>query len=455
MYFEILTGRNVRTLVILGIALAAGLAVSSIQFEGLSTAGRLTLGIFTIAAILWMLEPFPLYVTSFIIVILNVVLLGLPGGPLGLERSGYKIFLAPFFDSVIVLLLGGFTMATAIKRYGLDEMISRRILRRSGSSPEMVLLGMMCTSAFLSMWLSNTATTALMIAVAIPIIRTLPPGDRFGKAIILGVPFACNIGGMGTPIGTPPNAIALGVLNDIGIDMSFFQWMLRGIPLVIVLLGLCWLILCRLFPPGVSSIELIISEKQKLDRKPKLVLAVFGIVVLLWLTSGLHGIPSSIISLIPLVVFFGLRMLDDTDMQRLGWGILFIVGGGLSLGVAMRESGLSQWLVQQLPFEGMDPFPIVLVFAASTVILTTFISNSATANLLIPIVIGVSAISPGKSAVLVALASSAAMILPISTPPNAIAYGSGLIETRNMARAGVLVSLFATMLISAFIYVIF
>jgi sodium-dependent dicarboxylate transporter 2/3/5 len=455
LYFEILTGRNIRMLVILGIALAAGLAVSSIQFAGLGMAGRLTLGIFTVAAILWMLEPFPLYVTSFIILILNVVLLGLPGGPLGFDGSGYRIFLAPFFEPVIVLLLGGFTMATAVKRYGLDEMISRRILRRSGTSPKMVLLGMMCTSAFLSMWLSNTATTALMIAVAIPIIRTLPPGDRFGKAIILGIPFACNIGGMGTPIGTPPNAIALGALGDIGIEMSFFQWMLRGVPLVIVLLGLCWLILCRLFPPSVLRIELELKAKQKLDRKPRLVLAVFGLVVLLWLTSGWHGIPSAIISLVPLVVFFGLRMLDDTDLQKLGWGILFIVGGGLSLGVAMRESGLSHWLVQQLPFEGMGAFPIFLILAFSTVLLTTFISNSATANLLIPIVIGVSAVSPGKSAVLVALVSSAAMILPISTPPNAIAYGSGMIETRNMVRAGSLVSLIAAMLISIFIYMVF
>jgi sodium-dependent dicarboxylate transporter 2/3/5 len=455
LYLDILTGRNKRTLVILGLALAAGFAISSIHFTGLGQAGRLTLGIFTIAAILWMLEPFPLYVTSFIIMILNVVLLGLAGGPLGLGGTGYKMFLDPFFDPVVVLLLGGFTMATAVKKYGLDEVISRRILRRSGTDPKRVLLGIMVTSAFLSMWLSNTATAALMIAVAIPLIRTLPEGDRFGKAIILGIPFACNIGGMGTPIGTPPNAIAMGMLSEMGIELTFFQWMLRGIPVMVVLLVLSWLVLCRLFPPGTDRIELDVSPRQKLDKKPRFVLIVFAVVVVLWLTSGIHGIPSAVVSLLPLVVFFGIRMLDDNDLTRLGWGILFIVGGGLSLGVAMRESGLSQWLVEQLPLEGMGPFFIFLLFALATVALTTFISNSATANLLLPIVTGVAAISPGRSAVLVALASSAAMILPISTPPNAIAYGSGLIETRHMVKAGVIVSTIAAVLTSVYIYTIF
>jgi sodium-dependent dicarboxylate transporter 2/3/5 len=452
---ENLAGRNFRALIILGIALAAGFAASSFHFEGLSEAGRLTLGVFTTAALLWMLEPFPLYVTSFIVVILEVVLLGRPGGPLGLEGKGYTIFLAPFFDPVIVLLLGGFAMATAVKKYGLDEVISRRILGRVGNDPKIVLLGIMCTSALLSMWLSNTATTALMIAVAIPIIRSLPPDERFRKAIILGIPFACNIGGMGTPIGTPPNAIAMGVLENIGVQVSFLQWMLRGIPLVILLLAVSWVVLCKLYPPGVSRIHLTLKKKQRLGGSQVFVLIVFAVVVLLWLTSGRHGVPSAIISLIPVVLLFGFRLLGDNDLEKLGWGILFIVGGGMSLGVAMRESGLSAWLVQQIPFEGLSPFLIILLFAMSAAVMTTFISNSATANLLIPIVIGVSAIAPGMSAIVVALAASTAMILPVSTPPNAIAYGSGYVSMREMARAGLLITGIATALIPAFIYAVF
>ncbi len=451
-----IAGGNIRALLILGIALAAGFAVSSFHYDGLSEAGRLTFGVFTAAAILWMLEPFPLYVTSFIVVILEVVLLARPGGPLGMGGKGYTIFLAPFFDPVIVLLLGGFALAAAVKKYGLDEVISRRILSRVGTDPKIVLLGIMCTSALLSMWLSNTATTALMIAVAIPIIRSLPPDERFRKAIILGIPFACNIGGMGTPIGTPPNAIAIGVLENIGVQVSFLQWMLRGIPLVILLLAVSWMILCKLYPPGVSRIQLSLKKKkQRLDGRQVFVLVVFAIVVLLWLTSGRHGVPSAIVSLIPVVLLFGFRLLNDNDLQKLGWGILFIVGGGMSLGVAMRESGLSDWFVQQIPFEGLGAFLIVLLFAVSASVMTTFISNSATANLLIPIVIGVSAIAPGKSAIVVALAASTAMILPVSTPPNAIAYGSGYVRMRDMARAGLLITGIATALIPAFIYAVF
>jgi sodium-dependent dicarboxylate transporter 2/3/5 len=455
MAFEILTPRNIRRIIILAIALGAGLAVSQLHPAGLSDAGRLTLGIFTTAAILWVVEPFPLYVTSFIVVILEVILLGRPGGPLGLTGNGYSIFLHPFFDSVVVLFLGGFVMATALKRYGLDETISRVILKRTGTKPHWVLLGMMITSAFLSMWISNTATTALMIAVAIPIIRTFPPEEPFKKAIILGIPFASNIGGMGTPIGTPPNAIAIGILANMGHSITFIEWMFRAIPVVVGLLIICWFLLCRLFPPRLSEIRFEFKQGGPLGRKPRFVLAVFAIVVFLWLTTAWHGIPSAIVSLIPLVVFFGLRLLQDEDLQDLGWGILFIIGGGMSLGIAMRESGLSTWIVSQIPLEGMATLPILLIFAVSAAIMTSFISNSATANLLLPIIVGVSAVEATTSAAVVALAASAAMILPISTPPNAIAYGSGHIAVKDMVKAGSVITVIAIVAITFFIHAFF
>ncbi|HSG27329.1 MAG TPA: SLC13 family permease, partial [Candidatus Krumholzibacterium sp.] len=277
MNLEILTPRNIRTLIILAISLAAGYAVSMIGFEGLGEAGRITLGIFTTAALLWIIEPFPLYVTSFIIVILEVIFLGRAGGPLKLDGTGYSMFLTPFFGSVVVLFLGGFVMAGAVKRYGLDERISRSILRKVGTSPARLLFGMMATTAFLSMWISNTATTALMVAVAIPVLRNFPKDEPFRKAIILGIPFAANIGGIGTPIGTPPNAIAMGILEQMGNGLSFTGWMLRGIPVVIVLLLAAWASLYRLFPPGIDRIEIELPEKEeRLDRKSMLILSVFA-----------------------------------------------------------------------------------------------------------------------------------------------------------------------------------
>jgi len=455
MKFEILTSRNIRTIVVFALALLAGFMMTRLHPEGLTHAGRLTLGIFTTAAILWMLEPFPLYVTSFVIVILEVILLGRPGGPLGLDSTGYNIFLHPFFDSVIVLLLGGFVMATALKRYGLDERISKAILSRTGTGPRRVLLGMMVTSALLSMWLSNTATTALMIAVAIPIVSAMEQGDPFRKAVILGIPFASNIGGIGTPIGTPPNAIAIGILAQMGLRLSFIEWMYRGVPVVIILLVISWLVLCRLFPPRIERIDLHFKNRGPMGHKPKFILVVFALVVALWLTSKWHGIPSAIVSLVPIVVFFGLRLLRDDDLQDLGWGILFIVGGGMSLGIAMRESGLTEWIVGLLPFQSMGTLGVLLVFGVVAAALTSFISNSATANLLLPIAVGVSALQPTAAAVVVALAASAAMVLPVSTPPNAIAYGSGFFRVRDMALAGGVITAVSVPVIALFVYLLF
>ncbi len=456
MKLLILTQKNRKALFILAIALLAGAAVSRIPFDGLSEAGRLTFGIFTMAAILWVLEPFSLYVTSFIIVILEVILLGRSGGPLELTGSGYMIFLHPFFSSVVVLLLGGFVMAQAVKRYGIDTWLLRKLLHRIGNKPAAVLLGMMVMCAFLSMWISNTATTALMMAVAIPVVNTFPGNEPFKKAMILGIPFSSNIGGIGTPIGSPPNAIAIGFLEQTGYEMSFLGWMTIGVPIVIVLILVCWLILYYLFRPKIEHVELEVAEEvESLDRRSKFIIAVFVLVVILWLTSSLHGIPSSIIALIPFVIFFGLRLLDDDDLRELGWGILFIVGGGMSLGVAMRESGLSEWMVAQIDFAAMGTLGILFLLAAVAAIMTTFISNSATANLLLPIVVGISAVSPMSSALVVAIVSSAAMILPVSTPPNAIAYGSGHIAVRDMARAGTLVTAISLIFVTLVIYFLF
>lgn len=455
MRFEILTPNNVKRIALFAIALLAGYAVSRFHPAGLSEAGRLTLGIFTTAAILWILEPFPLYVTSFIVVILEVVLLGRPGGPLGLSGSGYTVFLHPFFDSVVVLVLGGYVLATAIKRYGLDERLSRGILARAGKGPRTVLFAMMVTSAFLSMWISNTAATALMLAVAIPVVTNFAPDEPFRKAIILGIPFASNIGGMATPIGTPPNAIAIGILANMGHSIRFVEWMYRGLPVAIVLLIVCWLLLCRLFPPGVRSIAIEFRDQGNMGRKPIFVLAVFAVVVFLWLTSKWHGVPSAIVALVPLVVFFGLRILKDEDLQDLGWGILFTIGGGMSLGIAMRESGLSAYIVGLIPFANLPLLVVLLVFCLSAALMTTFISNSATASLLLPIVVGVSAIQPATSGVAVALAASAAMILPISTAPNAIAYGSGYFSVKDMAKAGSIMTGIAAVAIALFIYLLF
>ena len=197
------------------------------------------------------------------------------------------------------------------------------------------------------------------------------------------------------------------------------------------------------------------EETESLDNRSKFIIGVFLLVVVLWLTSALHGIPPAITALIPFVIFFGLRLLDDDDLRELGWGILFIVGGGISLGVAMNESGLSEWMVSQVDFAAMGTLGILFLFAVVAATMTTFISNSATANLLLPIVVGIAVVSPVSSALVVAIVSSAAMILPVSTPPNAIAYGSGYVDVRDMARSGSIITAVSLVFVTLVIYFLF
>lgn len=454
------TNETRRALIVFCAALLAGFAVSRIGFAGLSPAGRITLGIFTTASLLWIFEPVPLFVTSFVIVILEVVFLGRSGGPLGLSPSGYMIFIEPFFSSVIVLLLGGFVMAAAVKRYGIDLWFAGRLLSRVGTNPASVLLGMMSMAAFFSMWISNTATTALMLAVAIPIIRTMPADEPFRRALVLGIPFAANVGGIGTPIGSPPNAIAIGFLDQAGIHLSFFSWMLRGLPIAALLTLVAWAVLLRLFRPRTKYVRVDLTDpdpdqRHALDGRSRFILVMFLVVVALWLTTEIHGVPAAVVSLVPLVAFFGFGLLDHDDFRDLGWNILFIVGGGMSLGVAMQESGLSAWIVGLIRFEALGTLGVLFVFAASTAAMTTFISNSATANLLLPIVIGIGAVAPAAGALVVAITSSAAMILPVSTPPNAIAYGSREIDLRDMVRSGSIITAAAVVLVTLFIRLLF
>ena len=407
--------------------------------------GWRTAAVAALMAIWWMTEAIPLPATALLPLALFPVL-----GVLSMADAA-----GPFANDLIFLFMGGFMIAVAMERWGLHKRIALSIMSAVGTSPERLVLGFMLATAFLSMWISNTATTALMIAVAIPILRSFPSDEPFRKAIILGIPFACNIGGIGTPIGTPPNAIAIGILNQMGRSISFIEWMYRGIPVVVILLAVSWFVLCRLYPAGIKSITIEQREGRPMDRTSKFILVVFGVVVILWLTSKWHGIPSAIVSLVPLVVFFGLRLLEDEDLTDLGWGILFIIGGGMSLGVAMRESGLSDWIVGRIPFAGLGPLAILFAFSISAAAITNFISNSATANMLLPIVVGVTAIAPERSAVIVALACSAAMILPISTPPNAIAYGSGYVDVKDMIKGGAIITVISIVVITLFIHLFF
>ncbi len=309
-------------------------------------------------------------------------------------------------------------------------------------------MGIMAVVAFLSMWMSNTAATVLGMSLSLLIVKNLEAKDPFSLAIVLGVPFAANIGGMATPIGTPPNAIAIGLLRAQGIELSFLRWMSVGLPLAIILFMFTYWILITFFKPKAKAVELKISTSKKLNKTQIIALVTFLITITFWLTGEWHKYDPAVGALIPAIVFTGLGILNRDDLEQLGWDVLLLIGGGLSLGVAIEKSGLSQWVVSQASGLQLNPMMVFIFFALFTITLTTFISNTVTASLIVPIGISLVSAEPTSIAIIIALSASIAMILPISTPPNAIAYSSGLIKVKDMAKVGTIIAIFSAGVLS-------
>ncbi len=439
--------RLAKTVFTLLAALGPAAGLCFIDIAGLQSGAKITLGLFLLAAVLWMTEVVPLYVTSLIVLAVEVLWLVPVLQGEGVEVSK-EAFMAPFFCDITLLFLGGLLLSCAGNKYRIDRWLAARILNFVGGKPANVLLGLIVTSAWLSMWMSNTATTAMMLIIALAISEDLPSSDtQFKKALFLGVPFACNLGGMATPVGSPPNAIAIAFLEKAGVSVSFLTWMLLSAPLVLILLLILWMALLKYFPAPQQHVKLQESATFPKDWKALGTALVFGTTVLLWLSGGVHGLSSGTVALFAVISLLGFRILDSKDFRGVNWDVLYLVGGGIALGIAMSKSGLSAWLVGVLPLEGMGSLPLLAVFILSGMLLTTFMSNTATANILIPLALSMQAeFTP--LAVGVALAASSSMSLPVSTPPNAIAYYSGEIELREMLRIGALVSVASALLLT-------
>ncbi|MEO0083711.1 MAG: DASS family sodium-coupled anion symporter [candidate division WOR-3 bacterium] len=423
------------------------LIVYRLPIQNITEPAKRTLSILIVAALLWITEIIPLYITSFVILILESIFLTNQMG------GNFKIFLVPFFDSVIVLFLGGLVLAQALKKYDLDEWFTFMILRRVGNKPSQVLFGFMAVTAFLSMWMSNTATTALMIGLVLVITQNIPQNDPLVTALALGIPFAANIGGIATPIGTPPNALAISILQSKNITITFLGWIIIGLPITIILFLIIYLILKKYLKSKLAKIELIQEKTEGFTNEQKLILGVFCITLLLWLTYELHKIPTSIVSLLPIIVFGGVGLLKENDFGQLGWDTLILMGGGLSLGMSIEKSGLSSWFVSQINFSSFPNIVLLISITLITIILTSFISNTSAAAILLPIAISLSS-KPIGLALAVSLSASIAMVLPVSTPPNAIAYGSGLIKTKDMVKYGSVIALFSAIIITLFVSIV-
>lgn len=411
---------------------------------GLNHAMSISFSILLVAVILWVTEWVPLFVTSITILMLQLAWLLpiLSDSPTKAERQEY---MSAFFSDIILLFMGGFVLAAMLHRYGLDKKIASFILKRTGKKPSHVLLSMMLISALLSMWMSNTATAAMMFAIICPITASIPGTNHFSKAMALCIPFACNLGGLGTPIGTPPNAIAMSYLADMGISVSFGSWMMATVPFMILFLIFVWFVLLKIYPPG--NLEIEFKEEVHIRMSPArwLVIATFLLTVFGWFTNKKLGLSIGTVSIFPILVAFGFRLLKQDDFRALPWDVLFMLGGGICLGVGLKKSGLSHQMISIIPMD-ISFIWVLAAFAGISALMTTFMSNTATANLIIPLAVSIDH-QTSIFVITVALTCSTAMSLPISTPPNAIAFGSGLLEAKDMVKTGMMITIFSIFIV--------
>jgi sodium-dependent dicarboxylate transporter 2/3/5 len=359
----------------------------------------------------------------------------------GHARIDYTVFFGPFAKDIIFLFMGGFLLSSALTKHHIDVAITRRILRPFGRSPGILLFATIALTAFFSMWMSNTATTAMMLAIIRPIVMRLPAEDRFHRALILGVAFGANIGGIGTPIGTPPNAIAFGALNAAGYEVSFLGWMLVAVPLGVVLALLCGFILYFSFRPGRGLTIPEVEDDHRIAAAGCVTIVILVCSVALWLTSGWHGIKPGAVALLAAAALTSLAVLDRHDVDTIDWNLLILMWGGLSLSVAMRETGLDE-VVAGVDIGGPAAagWLLAAIVTLVAVLMSTFMSNTATAALLMPMALALSVEPREQYAMLAALACSFAMSMPVSTPPNAMAYATGQVPINSMIRAGTIIT---------------
>lgn len=473
--------------------IAAGLSAAVGDAAGFSVAATVMLGILLLAAILWVSEAISAMATSLLVIALCVALLGLPAtfeapwAVQGTRITGWEIFIAPAGSGVMLLLLGSMTLGVAVHRSGLDQRIGERILAPFMGSARRLALGLMLTSAFMSLWMSNTATAAIMLAVARGLApryhasRSAGPASasfdrRIGAGLALAVALGANVGGIGSPVGTPPGAIVFTRLEKMGEPVTFVQWMAMGVPIAAIVLAIGWFAMTRLLnlPPAAplnfddvhhddaASVVTPGPPPHALSppagssaRLCRITAGVFIVTVALWLSGGVTGIPVEVAALVPLAVLPVAGVVRPRDMALVDWDVLLLILGGLVLGTGMEASGLAEQAIAATPLAGLPPLAFVALAALAALVLSAFMSNTATANLLAPIAMGLAvSIAAGPAGtgaagsfaiavgMAIALGAGASMPLAVATPANAMAARDG-VTAREFLVVGVAVGLAA------------
>jgi len=472
-----------------GVALDPAALASSMQSVG---------ALIALMVLWWVTEAVPLPVTALLpaIVLPLLHVTGVSGK--SVYEFSIKNALVSYANPVIYLFLGGFLLAAAMQKWGLDRRLTLWMLTRGkvANSSRLILLGMMSVTAFISMWISNTATTAMMLPLGLGILHQmkLKPGEsQFGTALMLGIAWAASIGGVGTIIGTPPNGIALGILNSTFANdpsyhrISFFDWMKIGVPLVALMIPLAWAVLIWRNPPEIESLpggkEGLEKERARLGllkRGEKLSIAVFLLAVVLWVTNPFWTVllPSELatriswideysIGLMVGVLCFVLPidfkrsefLLDWHDTKFVDWGTLLLFGGGIALSDAMFKTGFASWIANSfIAVLGMpSTFVLMVAIVFFVAFLTEITSNAAVTGMIVPIVISIalrSGDNPITLSIATAIAASLAFMLPVATPPNALVYGTGYIKINDMIRSGFMLEIAGWLLTVGLLYLL-
>lgn len=468
--------RRRRIGLVLGPVLCAGMLLVPAP-AGLGDPGWRTAAIAVLMAVWWITEAIPIPATS----LAPIALLPLVGAGSIREAT------TPYADPVIYLFLGGFMIALAMERWSLHRRIALHVIRRVGTSPRALVAGFMLAAALLSMWVSNTATALMMLPVGISVVELAERAggagtrDRFAVALLLGIAYGCNIGGMGTLVGTPPNVLMAGFFEqEYGRVIGFAEWFKVGIPVVLVGLPVSFLLLTRVtnpirireLPGAREMVETELADLGPFSRGEAIVAAVFGLTAMLWITrpllddlipglsdSGIAIIAALALFVIPVRLSEGEFAMDWRTARRLPWGTLLLFGGGLSLAGAFTRTGLSLWVGESMAAAGMLPMVVVLLIVTTVIVfLTELTSNTATTATFLPVIaalaVGIGT-DPMVLAIPAVLGASCAFMLPVATPPNAIVFGSGRVSIPQMARAGFVLNLAFIAIITLMAYWVF
>ena len=443
---------------------------SSYGLTNITVVEQRVIAVFAFAFAMWVTEAVPSWTSSVLVIVL--LLLTCSNGSIsflkveGVKMISYKSLMYAFADPTIMLFLGGFVIAAVASKMGVDVQLAKALLKLFGKKSEFVLLGFLLVTGLFSMFISNTATAAMMLTFMAPVLRHMPVDGKGKIALAMAIPIGANIGGTATPIGTPPNAIALKFLNDpegLNLGIGFGDWFGVMFPYALVLILIAWALLMLLFPFKKKTIELVLEGETKHGWQLTVTYITMAVTIFLWMFDKVTGLNANIVAMIPIAIFCVTGIFTKEDLNQINWSVLWLVAGGFALGTALYETGLDKHLIEAIPFQTWSP--IVVIIAASVVcwILSNIIANTAAANLLIPVMVTLAVgmremLVPfgGETTMLlsVTLAASLAMCLPISTPPNAIAYSTGMIETKDMMKVGVIMGVIGLVLAISMLVVI-